>query len=656
MSIRVIARDSRLSLLQVQEVMSQYPEFDYTLETVSSYGDKNLQISLLDGEAPADMFTRELDNAIIEGRADIAIHSAKDLPYPLPAQIEVIALLAPFDQTDSLVSRDGSKLSSLAARSTVGTSSPMRKKELLALRPDLNVVPIRGCIEQRVEQVTSGVLDAAIVATCALKRLRLEHHIAEVLPFETHPLQGYLAITALKGRTDLRVRFDRHDVLHKQGEVTLVGFGPGDPELLTVKAVKVLQQADIIFYDALTNEDYLNSLDAEKVYVGKRCAHHHAEQEEINRMLLSAAREGKRVVRLKGGDPMIFAHAGEEIEYLQACLVNVSVVPGITTASAMAADLKTSLTVNGISSSVAIVNGHSKTGIVPETDTIVYYMGASQLTEIKNKLLAAGWRSNTPVTLVHNVSLRDERVFEETLSNIDKQEYPTPLAVLIGDVNAMRHTSRSNIKRTLYTGTACSNPDYLHTPMIEIEPVAYDLPDLRQYDYILFTSRYAVRAFHKHLHTSWQDNEHRIEIVSIGATTTAALKDEGIVDVVQVEQEDSYGVIDYFRTMDSHKRILIPRSNKALPIIPVGLRKLGFEVETLTVYNNVYPRNVRKVNIANIQRVVFTSPSTIDNFIFTYGELPPHIEYVTRGAITEEYLKSRQDEKIQRFKKRSDYT
>ena len=663
MSIRVISRQRRLSQLQVQEAMARFPDVDYTLETLSSYGDQHQHISLLDGEAPADMFTRELDEALISGRADIAIHSAKDLPYPMDERLEVIALFPPFDTSDSLVSRDHLTLAQLPSGSTVGTSSPMRRRELLALRPDLQIVGIRGCIEERVRQVRDGEIDAAIVATCALKRLGMEADISEVLPFETHPLQGYLAITALKGRTDLEVLFERDDVLHCQGHVTLVGFGPGDPELLTVKAVKALKQADIIFYDDLIGKQYLDTLAAEKVYVGKRSGQHHAEQSAINRLLLQAAREGKQVVRLKGGDPMVFGHAGEEIEYLQSNLVSVSVVPGITTASALAASTKVSLTQRGISSSVALVNGHAAAPIVPDTDTIVYYMGGSRLGSIRKSLLAEGWSVTTPVILVHNVSLPDEQTFETTVGQLGDVDYPTPVIALVGDVARLRHQTASGLRRTLYTGLVCPNPDYIHTPLIEIEPVDFTLPPVEHFDYLLFTSRYAVKAVaHSSLFTllppkgrSVARNHSSLKIVSIGPTTTQALKEAGVVEVEQTEQDDSYGVIDYF-SRQTRGRVLIPRSNLALDIIPDGLRSLGFTVQTLTVYNNVYPRHVRRVNIDNIQRVVFTSPSTIDNFIKTYGCLPPHIEYVTRGSITEQHLKSRQNEKIQNIQEGPGHT
>ena len=329
--IRVIARGSRLSRLQVEEVFKNFPELAYEIKYLESYGDKNQQISLLNGEAPADIFTRELDDAIRQGDADIAIHSAKDLPYPLPEDIEVIALFPAFDTTDSLVSRDHKKLTELPAGSIIGTSSPLRKKGLNELRPDLTIKGIRGCIEERVQQVKDGKYDAAIVATCALKRLGMEDEIAEVLPFPTHPLQGFLAITAKKG-SDLKQAFASKSILDKQGSVSLVGFGPGDPDLLTIKAAKAIDAADIIFYDDLIDDSYLADKKAEKIYVGKRAGYHHKEQADINRLLLEAAREGKNVVRLKGGDPMIFAHGSEEIEYLESNLIKVNVIPGITTA------------------------------------------------------------------------------------------------------------------------------------------------------------------------------------------------------------------------------------------------------------------------------------------------------------------------------------
>ena len=743
--IKVIARGSRLSRLQVEEVFKNFPELAYEIKYLESYGDKNQQISLLNGEAPADIFTRELDDAIRLGDADIAIHSAKDLPYPLPEDIEVIALFPAFDTIDSLVSRDHKKLAELPAGSIIGTSSPLRKKGLNELRPDLTIKGIRGCIEERVQQVKDGKYDAAIVATCALKRLGMEDKIAEVLPFPTHPLQGFLAVTGKKVKSEERrvknqnaesssaseqensslftLRSSLKNLLNSQGSVSLVGFGPGDPDLLTIKAAKAIDAADIIFYDDLIDDSYLADKKAEKIYVGKRAGYHHKEQAEINRLLLDAAREGKNVVRLKGGDPMIFAHGSEEIEYLESNLIQVNVIPGITTASALAASQKISLTHRDFSSSVALVSGHTPQPVTPDAETLVYYMGAKQLQAIATQLIdKEGWAFNTPVLLTYNVSRPDEQTFETTLWNLrngEMQNLPTPLIALIGNVAGLKHHQASDIKPTLYTGTLPAiekrKADYTYTPLIEISyhPTAftdlYDDDDDQEdfnhmkglnlgkkycciYDgkdrewetdwdyfekeigYILFTSQYAVAPTLTYLKSGIIQCSEYIYI-SIGDTTTEALHQAGIKDVVQVDKDNRFGIIEYFKkekekyrvAKSKHKpaietvremgynpdeviilddfqfwyerrTVFYPHSSLSSDAIPLALQELGFNVMSVVAYNNVLPKHVRRVNLNHFKRIVFTSPSTIDNFIKLYGKLPENTEFITRGPITQAHL------------------
>ena len=687
--IRVIARGSRLSRLQVEEVFKNFPELAYEIKYLESYGDKNQQISLLNGEAPADIFTRELDDAIRQGDADIAIHSAKDLPYPLPEDIEVIALFPAFDTTDSLVSRDHKKLAELPAGSIIGTSSPLRKKGLNELRPDLTIKGIRGCIEERVQQVKDGKYDAAIVATCALKRLGMEDEIAEVLPFPTHPLQGFLAITAKKG-SNLKQAFASKSILDKQGTVSLVGFGPGDPDLLTIKAAKAIDAADIIFYDDLIDDSYLADKKAEKIYVGKRAGYHHKEQADINRLLLEAAREGKNVVRLKGGDPMIFAHGSEEIEYLESNLIKVNVIPGITTASALAASQKISLTHRDFSSSVALVSGHTPQPVTPDAETLVYYMGAKQLQAIATQLIdKEGWAFNTPVLLTYNVSRPDEQTFETTLWNLrngEMQNLPTPLIALIGYVAGLKHHQALDIKPTLYTGTLPAiekrKADYTYTPLIEINyeidhewgledigtsPVSkewYDgewssgLDNYSDISYLLFTSQYAVKGFMRVVEdTDYKQYTNKdLKVISIGKTTTEALHKAGFKDVIQVDEDNRYGVIEWFKKerpkfLEQHPieiehgeeyeeipAVLYPCSSLSPDDIPEALFALRYNVTKWTVYNNNLPKNPRRVNLNHFKRIVFTSPSTIDNFIKLYGKLPENTEFITRGPITQAHL------------------
>ena len=191
---------------------------------------------------------------------------------------------------------------------------------------------------------------------------------------------------------------------------------------------------------------------------------------------------------------------------------------------------------------------------------------------------------------------------------------------------------------TLYTGLTSPDANYIHTPLIEIVSVDDDtqlrraIADIDSYDYVLFTSRYAAKYVGalSVIHT---------RIVSIGRTTTKALHQIGVEEVDEVEEDNSYGVVSWFSSQ-SRGRVLIPRSNLALPIIPEGLRQLGFEVNCITAYNNRMPEHPKKVNLDEIDRIVFTSPSTIDNFIRLYGALPEKKELVTRGPITEQHLQT----------------
>lgn len=189
--------------------------------------------------------------------------------------------------------------------------------------------------------------------------------------------------------------------------------------------------------------------------------------------------------------------------------------------------------------------------------------------------------------------------------------------------------------KTLYTGIRCPDPTFVHTPLIEIKPVA-DTSRLREaadevdtYDYLLYTSRHAVTYFQPRC-------QHPV-IVSIGPVTTEALRLAGAETIKQVEKDDSYGVIDWFAEQP-RGRVLIPRSNLALSIIPEGLRNLGFDVTTVTAYENRMPENAMKVDLSQVDTIVFSSPSTIDNFFRLYGKLPTDKQLLTRGRITERHL------------------
>lgn len=284
------------------------------------------------------------------------------------------------------------------------------------------------------------------VATCAIADLPYPLpegvEVLALLPGETQVLLGPAR------RPDLRARFFAKDVRWEYGKVWLVGMGPGDPELMTLKADQVLRRADIIFYDSLMDHSALDRYSAQRIHVGKRKSCHTQQQHQINQLLYEAARAGKIVVRLKGGDPFIFGRGGEEAEYLLRRLIPVEVVPGISAAHAAAASTNVPLTKRGISRSLVLHTVHKGELSTDDAPTRVYYMGASRLAQLSRHLLCQGLDPSTPVTLVQNASFASERSVSTTVAGMSTVELASPIMVIVGSVSC---DHRSDGK-CLYTG------------------------------------------------------------------------------------------------------------------------------------------------------------------------------------------------------------
>ncbi|PKH82144.1 siroheme synthase CysG [Psychrobacter sp. 4Bb] len=237
------------------------------------------------------------------------------------------------------------------------------------------------------------------------------------------------------------------------GEVYIVGAGPGDPELLTFKALRLMQQADVVFYDALVSPQVLDLCrrDADKVFVGKKRSNHTVAQLGINELLVNHAKQGRRVVRLKGGDPFIFGRGGEEIESLRAHNVPYQVVPGITAANAAASYAGIPLTHRDHSQSVRFVTGFLKAGapnsnfksFLNTDETVVFYMGLHSLARLTEGLVDAGRSSETPIAIVSNASMPNQKVLTGTLATIvakqEQAQLPTPALLIMGDVVSLHH-------------------------------------------------------------------------------------------------------------------------------------------------------------------------------------------------------------------------
>ncbi|WP_201586683.1 uroporphyrinogen-III C-methyltransferase [Psychrobacter sp. HII-4] len=267
------------------------------------------------------------------------------------------------------------------------------------------------------------------------------------------------------------------------GEVYIVGAGPGDPELLTFKALRLMQQADIVYYDALVSPQVLDLCrrDADKVFVGKKRSNHAVAQLGINELLINSAKQGRRVVRLKGGDPFIFGRGGEEIESLRAHEVPYQVVPGITAANAAASYAGIPLTHRDHSQSVRFVTGFLKAGapnekfenLLDTNETVVFYMGLHSLARLTTGLINAGRSPETPIAIVSNASMPNQQVLTGTLESIvalqEQNQLPTPALLIMGDVVAMhddlawynKHNKDAGDTETnwLRAGTAITDQD-----------------------------------------------------------------------------------------------------------------------------------------------------------------------------------------------------
>jgi uroporphyrin-III C-methyltransferase len=240
--------------------------------------------------------------------------------------------------------------------------------------------------------------------------------------------------------------------IKKTGTVTLVGFGPGDPDLLTIKGLNALTEAQVIYYDDLIDKNFIHRFDGEKVYVGKRRKHHSKEQEEINQLLLKSALQGKKVVRLKGGDPMIFGHGGEEIDFLEQHQIRTSVIPGVSSGIAATGLTKIPLTYRGVSSSVTIVSGHAIDNmIVPKSGTLILYMSVTNIRNIALKLIREGWKNSTPVAVIFNVSYDDQEVTFTNLSELicSEENFKTPSTIIAGEVVKLCREYREEKKELL---------------------------------------------------------------------------------------------------------------------------------------------------------------------------------------------------------------
>lgn len=663
--IRIGSRPSPLALLQVNEVVDLLQEkgisLQYELIKIPTQGDQDKKTRLTSNVAD-DFFTNNIDHALLKGKIDAAIHSAKDLPQKLNPKLEVVALTSCLDDTDAWVSP--TPFDRLPSKAKVGTSSFLRQDAIRRLRPDLKLVPVRGTIQERIRLIEEGKIDGIIAATCALKRLKLERLIKDIFPWEGAPLQGQLAVVCRRDDQNLKKIFGCLDVRRTYGKVYLVGAGPGDQELITVKAIRILQKADCVFYDFLVDPALLKYAPrAEHIYVGKRKGAHAISQAELSRQIKIKAMSGKSVVRLKGGDPLVFGRGADEISYLITFGITIEVVPGVSSATGIPSSLGIPLTARGISSSVAFISAHGeeenlspKAAIhIPDVQTIIFFMGLSKLPQIIKALRKKKWEVNTPVAVISRGTRRDEMVLTgtiQTIQKIVKSNFVRPPAlILVGKTVDLYRPVRES-RNILFLGT---HPEgyrslghLIHWPMIKISPViltatqsqkVYNM--FRRSSVVLLTSEYAVEYFFKFLER-FKDSDMLIkdkDFAVIGAHTAQALLDKGVHPKLIATEETSEGMFRELkkRMVLKNKEMFFPRSSLPNPYLKTALTKVGAKVHQVTIYkNSKSPR--RPLPDIEIHAVVFTSPSTVEAFMNDYGRIPPSWEILCKGPASQRAL------------------
>ena len=616
--LRVAARASALARKQVEEVMLQLPHVNYELHSVQTIGDNNKQVSLWD-EVPEDFFTRELDGLLLAKSADVAIHSAKDLPHPLPKGLCLLALTAAADTQDALVSHDDIKLAHLPSGSRVGTSSPARRDQILQIRPDVDVVSIRGTIEERLCALDNGSVDAVIVAACALQRLGMTARITQYLPIRPHPLQGHLAVVGAANRADLRVLFAALDIRRQWGKIWLLGAGIGEADYLTLKAHAILQRAEVIVHDALLPCELLERYSCEKIAVGKRAGCASISQAEINQLLVDCAKKYNVVARLKGGDPFVFARGGEELGYIQRQLVAVEAVPGISSFQAAAVAANIALSQRGVNNRIELATTRA---ITDHSGTLsVYYMGGQQLDEVREAALSTH-DAHTPAAVLSCVGTVQERIDVVALAQLNTIQPILPALVMVGE----NIKTRVESEKVLFTGTdrySCRlNYRLIDYPLITIKNVDFVCPNMADYDAIVFTSKNAVRSF-----CSKQRLLNQF-IISIGSATTRCLAEHGIIANYQPERADSDELYGWLRAQP-FSRVLYPTSQRSRN----ALHELEM-IEALITYHTEYAAQP-KLELDGYIGVVFTSGSTVESFFALYQHFPQHLIAYVCGAQTE---------------------
>ena len=451
-----------------------------------------------------------------------------------------------------------------------------------------------------------------------------------------------------------------------KGKVYLVGAGPGDPGLITVKGTDCIKRADVLIYDYLASTALLKHIsdNAEVIYAGKKGGRHTLSQDEINILITEKAKKGLIVTRLKGGDPFIFGRGAEEAEALIKAGIPFEIVPGVTSAIAAPAYAGIPLTHRKFTSTLAFVTGHEDpakeeskinwAAISKGIGTVVFLMGVKNLPRIVDRLVVHGMRSDTPVALIRwGTTPRQVTVtgtLDTIVARVRSAGLKPPAVIVVGNVVKLRErmqwfeTRPLMGKRILVTrarrqasdlvklfenlGADCVEcPTIKIIPPDDLKPLDTAINNLPDYDWLIFTSVNGVIFFFKQLFEKDKDARSlsNLQIAVIGPATAERLLGFGIKSDIIPESYRAESIVKAFSSKDLRgKQILLPRAAEARPVLPVELSKKGAIVDEIAAYNTIKvndsaPMLLKQLENKAIDIITFTSSSTVKNF---YALLP----------------------------------
>lgn len=469
----------------------------------------------------------------------------------------------------------------------------------------------------------------------------------------------------------------------KKGKVYLVGAGPGDIGLLTIKGLRCMQSADVVVYDFHINAQILNQVKqkAEFIYAGKRGGHHVMTQDQINDAMVRKARQGKIVCRLKGGDPFVFGRGGEEAETLSKEGIPFEIIPGVSSVIAVPACAGIPLTHRKYASSFAVITGNEAvtksgssiywSGLAKSYETLVFLMGTKNISTISRKLIEGGKPPDTPVALVRWGTRPDQETVAGTLESIARlkreSSLKAPAVMVVGDVVRLRESLAWYEKKPLFGHRILITREYSsdYAPLEELGAEIFEFPTIKivppksyreldsaikrieGYDWLVFTSTNGVRYFMERFVRIGRDvrDLKGIRLCAVGSKTAEAIAGYGMKVELVPDEFNAEGLSEAFLRFSGSLgtlkgvRFLLPRAQEARELFPAQIRALGGEIETPAAYRTVKPEKHGKMLKrflfeGRISVATFTSGATFTNFLDIVGrEALPLLEKIAIAAI-----------------------